>query len=78
MLAIELLRIKFPRLASMLSLAGAIVDNPRVGVALRLGEAARLHARDARSSSTRRFWDELFGDGGQDEQPDAGAARGDC
>src|SRR5262245_52486882 len=31
MLAIEVLRIKFARLASMMSLAGAIVDNPHVG-----------------------------------------------
>ena len=43
-LVIELLRFKFARLASMLSLAGAIVDHPGLGLALRLGGAARLHA----------------------------------
>ena len=76
MLAIEVLRIKFARLASMLSLAGAIVDNPHVGAHFDF-EKLRDFMLATPDLVDESFWDELFG-AGDDEQPDAGAARRDC
>jgi hypothetical protein len=62
MLAIELLRIKFPRLASMLSLAGAIVDNPHVGSHIDW-EKLRAFMLASPELVDESFWDELFGAG---------------
>jgi hypothetical protein len=62
MLAIELLRIKFPRLASMLSLAGAIVDNPHVGSHIDW-EKLREFMLGTPELVDESFWDELFGAG---------------
>ena len=73
MLAIEVLRIKFARLASMLSLAGAIVDNPHVGAHFDL-EKLRDFMLATPDLVDESFWDELFG-AGDDERPDAVAAR---
>ena len=54
--------LKFPRLASMLTPGGGDRRRPGPRVALRLGEAARLHARHP-GARRRDFWDELFGPG---------------
>jgi hypothetical protein len=62
MLAIELLRIKFPRLAAMLSVAGAIVDNPHVGSHIDW-EKLREFMLGTPELVDESFWDELFGTG---------------
>ncbi len=62
MLAIEVLRIKFARLASMLSLAGAIVDNPHVGAHFDF-EKLRAFMLATPDLVDESFWDELFGAG---------------
>ena len=62
MLAIELLRIKFPRLGAMLSLAGAIVDNPRLGSHIDW-ERLREFMLGTPELVDESFWDELFGPG---------------
>lgn len=62
MLAVEVLRIKFRRLASMLSLAGAIVDNPRVGAHVDF-EKLRDFMLATPDLVDEGFWDELFGPG---------------
>jgi hypothetical protein len=62
MLAIELLRIKFPRLAAMLSLAGAIVDNPHLGSHVDW-EKLRKFMLATPELVDESFWDELFGAG---------------
>ncbi len=62
LLAIELLRIKFPRLAAMLSLAGAIVDNPHVGSHIDW-EKLRTFMLGTPELVDEAFWDELFGAG---------------
>ncbi|MGE5691549.1 MAG: DUF6603 domain-containing protein [Pseudomonadota bacterium] len=62
MLVIEVLRIKFARLASMLSLAGAIVDNPHVGAHFDF-EKLRDFMLATPDLVDESFWDELFGAG---------------
>jgi hypothetical protein len=62
MLVIEVLRSKFPRLASMMSLAGAIVDNPNVGAHFDL-EKLRAFMLATPDLVDETFWDELFGAG---------------
>ncbi|HSL65062.1 MAG TPA: hypothetical protein VK874_10435, partial [Gaiellaceae bacterium] len=62
MLVIEVLRIKFPRLASMMSLAGAIVDNPHVGAHFDF-EKLRDFMLATPELVDESFWDELFGAG---------------
>lgn len=62
MLAIEVLRIKFARLASMLSLGGAIVDNPHVGAHFDF-EKLRAFMLATPDLVDESFWDELFGAG---------------
>ncbi|MGE5273971.1 MAG: DUF6603 domain-containing protein [Verrucomicrobiota bacterium] len=61
-LAIELLRSRFERLASMLTLAGAIVDDPGLG-----SHIDRQKLRDFMLVTPElvdeSFWDELFGPG---------------
>lgn len=62
LLVIEVLRIKFARLASMMSLAGAIVDNPHVGAHFDF-EKLRAFMLATPDLVDESFWDELFGDG---------------
>ena len=62
MLVIEVLRIKFSRLASMMSLAGAIVDNPHVGAHFDF-EKLRDFMLATPDLVDESFWDELFGEG---------------
>jgi hypothetical protein len=62
MLAIEILRIKFARLASMMSLAGVIVDNPHVGAHFDF-EKLRDFMLATPDLVDESFWDELFGAG---------------
>jgi hypothetical protein len=59
-LAIELLRWKFPRLASMLSLAGAIVEDPGLGSRIDW-EALREFMLVTPDLVDETFWDDLFG-----------------
>jgi len=59
-LAIELLRWKFPRLASMLSLAGAIVEDPGLGSRIDW-EALRDFMLVTPELVDETFWDDLFG-----------------
>jgi hypothetical protein len=61
-LAIELLRWKFRRLASMLSLAGAIVDDPGLGSHIEWGKL-RDFMLVTPELVDEGFWDELFGSG---------------
>jgi hypothetical protein len=61
-LAIELLRSKFDRLASMLSLAGAIVDDPGLGSHIDW-EKLRDFMLVTPELVDESFWDELFGPG---------------
>ena len=69
------LRFKFPRLASMLSLAGAIVDDPGLGSRFDW-EKLRDFMLVTPELVDETFWDELFGDGRHGRhRPDAGAAR---
>ena len=58
--AIELLRWKFPRLASMLSLAGAIVEDPGLGSRIDW-EALRDFMLVTPELVDETFWDDLFG-----------------
>jgi hypothetical protein len=60
-LAIELLRIKFPRLAAMLSLAGAIVEHPGLGSRIDW-EKLRDFMLATPELVDETFWDELFGE----------------
>ena len=62
LLAIEVLRSKFARLASMLSLAGVIVDNPHVGAHFDF-EKLRDFMLATPDLVDESFWDELFGTG---------------
>lgn len=59
-LAVEVLRIKYPRLAAMLSLAGVIVDDPGIG-----SRFDREKLRDFLLSTPdlvdETFWDDVFG-----------------
>lgn len=59
-LAIEFLRFKFPRLASMLSLAGAIVEDPGLGSRIDW-EKLRDFILVTPELVDETFWDELFG-----------------
>ena len=59
-LAIELLRFKFPRLASMLSLSGAIVEDPGLGSRIDW-EKLRDFMLVTPELVDETFWDELFG-----------------
>ncbi len=59
-LVIELLRAKFPRLASMLSLFGAIVDDPGIGSRFDW-EALRRFMVSTPELVDESFWDDLFG-----------------
>ena len=59
-LTIELLRAKFPRLASMLSLAGAIVDDPALGSRFDW-ERLRQFLLVTPELVDETFWDDLFG-----------------
>ena len=59
-LAIELLRVKFPRLASMLSLTGAIVDRPGIGARFDW-EKLRDFMVSTPELVDETFWDEIFG-----------------
>jgi hypothetical protein len=61
-LAIELLRSKFERLASMLTLAGAIVDDPGLGSHIDW-EKLRDFMLVTPELVDESFWDELFGPG---------------
>ncbi|CAN5259125.1 hypothetical protein BH18ACT12_BH18ACT12_08990 [soil metagenome] len=62
MLVIEVLRIKFARLAAMMSLAGAIVDNPHLGAHFDF-EKLRDFMLATPDLVDESFWDELFGPG---------------
>ena len=59
-LAIEFLRFKFPRLASMLSLAGAIVEDPGLGSRIDW-EKLRDFMLVTPELVDETFWDDLFG-----------------
>lgn len=59
-LVVEILRVKLPRLASMLSLAGAIVDDPGIGVRFDW-EKLRDFAVATPALVDETFWDDLFG-----------------
>ncbi len=59
-LAIELLRAKFPRLAALLSLAGAIVESPGLGSRVDW-EALRRFMLGTPDLVDETFWDDLFG-----------------
>jgi Family of unknown function (DUF6603) len=61
-LAVELLRLKFRRLASMLTLAGAIVDDPGLGSHIEW-EKLRDFMLGTPELVDESFWDELFGTG---------------
>ena len=61
-LAIQLLRANFPRLASMLTLAGAIVDDPGLGSHVDW-EKLRDFMLVTPELVDESFWDELFGPG---------------
>ena len=58
----ELLRSKFPRLASMLTVAGVLVDDPGVGSHFDY-EKLRAFLLASPELVTEEFWDELFGPG---------------
>jgi hypothetical protein len=60
-LAIELLRFKIPRLASMLSLAGAIVEDPGLGSRFDW-ERLRDFMLVSPELVDETFWDDLFGE----------------
>ena len=60
-LAIEVLRFKFKRLASMLSLAGVIVDHPGLGSRIDW-EALRRFMLATPELIDETFWDDIFGD----------------
>ena len=60
-LAIEVLRFKFARLASMLSLAGVIVDHPGLGSRFDW-EALRGFMLATPELVDETFWDDIFGD----------------
>ena len=60
-LAIEVLRFKFPRLAAMLSLAGAIVEDPGLGSRVDW-QALRDFMLATPELVDETFWDELFGE----------------
>jgi hypothetical protein len=64
-LAIELLRFKFPRLASMLSLAGVIVEDPALGSRIDW-EALRDFMLSTPDLVDETFWDDIFGTAGMD------------
>jgi hypothetical protein len=61
-LAVELLRSKFDRLASMLSVAGVIVDDPGLGSRIDF-EKLREFMLVTPELVDESFWDELFGPG---------------
>jgi Family of unknown function (DUF6603) len=61
-LAVEILRAKFERLASMLTLAGAIVDDPVLGSHIDW-EKLRAFMLVTPELVDESFWDELFGSG---------------
>ena len=56
-----MLRFKFPRLASMLSLAGVIVDHPGLGSRIDW-EALRRFMLATPELVDETFWDDIFGD----------------
>ena len=60
-LAIEVLRFKFKRLASMLSLAGVIVDHPGLGSRIDW-EALRRFMLSTPELVDETFWDDIFGE----------------
>jgi hypothetical protein len=60
-LVIELLRFKFPRLASMLSLAGAVVEDPGLGSRFDW-ERLRDFVLVTPALVDETFWDDLFGE----------------